>query len=142
MTWKVIHLYEGTQPLGSEVTDAEFMNDDRQRQYAASTMLSVTTAAMGCQSHEQLKAGLDGCLPPDQVSAMRAAGNMAPGWSEFADALQSPTTTMSQHFPPNPLAGKKVLGRVTLEAPVNKPGTKHHGRQFTRFEYAIAPVTP
>lgn len=141
MKYKVVHVFEGAQPLGSEVTDAEFMNDDRQRQYAAAAMLDISTKAMGCTSDQQLKAGLDGCLPPgaaDQLRGQLPPGT-SPGWSEFADALQSPTQQMSQYFPPNPLAGKRVLARVFKGAPVTKPG-KNQGKQYIEFEYAIAPT--
>ncbi len=144
MKYKVLHVFEGMQPVGSEVTDAEFMADDRQRQYAAAAMLDISTKAMGCQNEIQLKQGLDGCLPPgvaDQLRAQLPPG-ASPGWSEFADALQSSTQVQSQYFPPNPLAGKRILARVSLGAPVNKPGTKQHGKQYTQFDYAIAPAVP
>ncbi len=144
MKYKVVQVFEGMQPVGSEVTDAEFMADDRQRQYAAAAMLDISTKAMGCQNEIQLKQGLDGCLPPgvaDQLRAQLPPGS-SPGWSEFADALQSSTQVCSQYFPPNPLAGKRILARVSLGAPVNKPGTKSHGKQYTEFDYAIAPAAP
>lgn len=142
MKYKVVHVFEGAQPVGSEVTDAEFMNDDRQRQYAAAAMLDISAKGMGCTSHEQMKAGLDGCIPPDTLAQLRAQlpPGTSPGWSEFADALQSAATQQSQFFPANPLAGKRVLARVFKGAPVTKPG-KNQGKQYTEFEYAIAPAT-
>ncbi len=110
---KVAHVYAGSQPVGSEVTDSIYygqMGSDAFK-YGMADLLNLATYALGCRSDHELKAKLQASVP---------AG--VDGWATFADAMQDANQALSQHFPPNPIAGMFYRAQVSHVPSKKKPG--------------------
>lgn len=110
---KIAHVYGGSQPLGSEVTDSiyfGFPGADAFK-YGMADLLFLSAYCLGCASDHELKAKLQTAAPqaPD-------------AWAAFADALQDPNQVANQFFGPNPLAGTFYRAQVSHTPHKSKPG--------------------
>ncbi len=129
----VAHVIAGTQPLNSEVTDSIFYGQagsDAFR-YGMADTLSLAQHALGCRSDHELKAKLQAAAPAATDGPGQAPGTGA--WATFADAMQDANQPLSQHFPPNPLAGMFYRAQVA-----HVPSKKKPGKFNTNFSRMLA----
>jgi hypothetical protein len=110
---KIAHVFSGTQPVGSEVTDSiyfGFPGADAFK-YGMADMLFLAAYALGCASDHELRAKLQAWKSecPD-------------AWAALADAMQDPNQVANPFFGPNPLAGMFYRAQVQHTPHKTKPG--------------------
>ncbi len=134
----VAHVYAGTQPLGSEVTDSIYfgvMGSDSFK-YGMSDMLALAQHALSCRSDHELKAKLQAAAPQAVDGPGQPPGTGA--WASFADAMQDANQQLSPHFGPNPLKGLYYRAQVRHEASTKKTQRNGSPKIYTNFDRALA----